>query len=286
MQQAVQGLTLLVPPRRYSPLQILSVLLVTFGVILSTHATTPQNSSSTSAADSASYFKGISLLTLALFISSLMGLWQETTFAKYGSEHWREALFYSHALSLPLFVLSAGQLKSELAGAQATPLMWLGWGQPPTSGAQGVLSAVRGTKLIAPGGVWDLRSGLSVVLAHVGLPSLLAAKSASSSLAPGLFLPSLYPPLFLNVVTQLLCINGVNRLTAQVSSLTVTLVLVVRKAVSLGISLLLVGGAKGAKTGQLTVGAAAVLFGTVGYTLGSSMANKAKEGKKQQKKNK
>lgn len=85
--------------------------------------------------------------------------------------------------------------------------------------------------------------------------------------------PSLVPLLALNVLTQLACINGVNRLTARVSSVAVTLVLVVRKAASLAISVLLLNrGRPGAQQGNagLLVGAIGVFAGTVAYAWGSS----------------
>lgn len=50
----------------------------------------------------------------------------------------------------------------------------------------------------------------------------------------------------------------------------VTLVLVVRKAVSLAISVLVVGSTKSGDRGMLVVGAAAVGLGTVGYAWASS----------------
>ena len=56
-----------------------------------------------------------------------------------------------------------------------------------------------------------------------------------------LSIPHIYLPLVLNTLTQLLCIAGVNRLTTRVSALTVNLVLVIRKAMSLVISVFGVG---------------------------------------------
>ncbi len=53
-----------------------------------------------------------------------------------------------------------------------------------------------------------------------------------------LSVPTIYFPLVLNTITQLVCVAGVHRLTTRVSSLTVTLILVVRKAVSLVISVI------------------------------------------------
>ena len=84
----------------------------------------------------------------------------------------------------------------------------------------------------------------------------------------GLHVPSYYVSLALNVFTQLLCINGVNRLTSRVSSLSVSLVLVVRKAVSLVISVVLLNGQAGSIS--LWFGAAAVMVGTIGYTYGGA----------------
>lgn len=230
----------LIHRRRYSPLQIVSVVAVTGGVIAATLATTPSSSdaaaaSSSSTASSLTYFSGIGLLVLALVLSSLMGLYQEGTFAQYGSQHWREALFYNHFLSMPLFAIRRGTLAAEWAQAKAGPRIQLGPSYFTTAGKTG------------------------------------GARNAQGLL--GLDVPALFPSLLLNILTQLLCINGVNRLTAQVSSLTVTLVLVVRKAVSLAISVLVLAPARGEAQQEgvvmLAAGAAAVCLGTVGYAVGA-----------------
>lgn len=197
-------------------------------MILSTFSTSPAASAATAATSTSppppasSYFLGISLLLLALFLSAIMGIWQELTFAKYGRDNWQESLFYSHFFSLPLLMLRKGDLQRE----------------------------------------WNL--------AMASTPTRLFAGSDNFSLA----VPSMVPLLALNVVTQLACINGVNRLTSKVSSVAVTLVLVVRKAVSLAISVLLVGG-KGGDMQLLTVGALAVGAGTVGYAWASTGGGKA-----------
>jgi solute carrier family 35 (UDP-xylose/UDP-N-acetylglucosamine transporter), member B4 len=51
-------------------------------------------------------------------------------------------------------------------------------------------------------------------------------------------IPHIYLPLVLNTISQLVCVAGVNRLTTRVSALTVTLILVIRKAISLIISVI------------------------------------------------
>jgi len=95
----------------------------------------------------------------------------------------------------------------------------------------------------------------------------------------GITMPSFYVPLAINVFTQFLCVGGVHRLTSRVSSLTVTLVLVVRKAVSLWISVALVGGDRGDI--WLWGGAMAVVIGTVAYTLGSAKPRPTSKGEKE-----
>ena len=49
---------------------------------------------------------GVTLLTVSLFLSARMGIYQEHLFTRYG-KHAKEALFYTHALPLPLFTFLA-----------------------------------------------------------------------------------------------------------------------------------------------------------------------------------
>ena len=90
-------------------------------------------------------------------------------------------------------------------------------------------------------------------------------------------IPVAFVILGLNVFTQLVCVAGVNRLTSRVSSLTVTLTLVVRKAVSLVISLMLFGDREMDQRQRLLLygGAGLVFIGTVLY----SVSNKQKQKK-------
>ena len=86
-------------------------------------------------------------------------------------------------------------------------------------------------------------------------------------------LPALLPALLANALTQLLCVAGVNRLTTRVPALTVTLVLVVRKAVSLVLSVVLFDGSD-VMWGMLWSGALLVFAGTVGYTVSGPKKDK------------
>ncbi|EST10180.1 UAA transporter [Kalmanozyma brasiliensis GHG001] len=248
----------LVQRRRYSPLQIFSVALVTAGVVSSTMYTA--HPASKSQADAGEYATGVLLLFAALVLTGFMGLWQEATFREYGNQNWRESMFYSHLLSLPMFGLRRNNLLADIRLANSTTPWWFGFDPPLDSAPKSIFSILtRGLrKDTTPTKIFTLPPSL-----RPHLPS------------GGVWIPSFYPPLLLNVATQLLCINGVNRLTSKVSSLSVTLVLVLRKAVSLMVSVMLVQG-DGGSTG-LWVGAGAVLVGTVGYSLSGNAKVRPKE---------
>ena len=74
-----------------------------------------------------------------------------------------------------------------------------------------------------------------------------------------------------STLTQLVCSAGVHRLTSRVSSLTVTLILVIRKAVSLVLSVAGFGTARGRVDQRMMwTGAVLVLLGTIGYARGAA----------------
>ncbi|SPO22841.1 related to YEA4 - uridine diphosphate-N-acetylglucosamine [Ustilago trichophora] len=273
----------LVQGRHYSPVQIFSVLLITAGVLsstlYSTHAPSSSSSSSSSSPSSLSttpegkeYATGVLLLFSALVLTGFMGLWQEKTFKLYGNQNWRESMFYSHLLSLPLFALRPASLVADVRNANATTPWWFGFGPPSSPHNATPYSAGMVTNLLA------LISPPSNPLARQpkkdSTPTRIFDMTAFLPIKPsgiGIWIPSFYPPLILNVATQLLCINGVNRLTAKVSSLSVTLVLVVRKALSLMVSVMLVQRSAG--TIGLWSGAICVLAGTVGYSFSKPVAS-------------
>lgn len=235
-------------------MQIASVILVTLGVVLTTLSSTQskprsppktwdthKGASSANLAEAASYGKyaiGILILTLALLLSGALGIAQDRAFARYGRGNWEEAMFYLHALALPLFGFTWPELSAQARAA--------------SSGSQLSFS--------------------SSFSPNSSVPSPLPYLPIRT---PTLIIPAFYIPLFLNVFTQLFCVAGVNRLTARVNSLTVSLVLVVRKAVSLAASVILLGGSTGNM--YLWAGASAVLLGTVGYALGSGGPKKEKK---------
>lgn len=269
---------------RYNVIQIASVALVSLGVVLTTLSALapkqPGPGSLKTGADPSLYATGVGLLSLALFLGGLLGVVQDRTYAKYGREGartaaaarsvdapganrrmralpgvkteekedapgprserkdapppWLEALFYLHFLSMPLFVFVWKDLWTQFQALGAGPQYRL---RLPNASHGVVTSAL-------PGFAYG-----------------------------GLMVPRAYIALLLNTLTQLLCVVGVHRLTARVSSLTVTLILVVRKAVSLLISVLLFRVAERRPAGGrdlfMWAGAMLVFAGTVGYSVGS-----------------
>lgn len=119
---------------------------------------------------------GIACLTLALFVSARMGIYQEVLYKKHG-KYPNEALYYTHLLPLPAFLVLSSNL-------------WEHW-----------LIAVNSRLLIIP-------------VVNLQIPCILAY-------------------LIGNMCTQYVCISSVYHLTTESSSLTVTLVITLRKFISL-----------------------------------------------------
>ncbi|WRT69607.1 uncharacterized protein IL334_006596 [Kwoniella shivajii] len=232
--------------RRYSVGQMFAALLITSGIVLAT-ASAPRRRSVPSSSPSAQvsaqsantahtspwipehleYFAGVGLLAFAMFVSAFLGLWQEQTYRMYGRE-WKEALFYGHALSLPFFLPFQTSLKSTYRSFASSP---------------------------------------PVSLFNLPIPATYSSSDNPIKNILGeyvdLLVPSALLGLALNIITQGICVRGVNRLTAKVNSVTVNLILTVRKAVSLAISVWWFGS--GFNRG-LAIGGGMVLFGTVLYS--------------------
>ncbi|KAJ1034038.1 hypothetical protein NDA18_000910 [Ustilago nuda] len=267
----------LVQGRRYPPVQVGAVVLVTLGVASSTLSSSASRESEGGDERVGQYATGVLLLFSALVLTGFMGLWQERTFKLYGNQNWRESLFYSHLLSLPMFLLRPGKLVRDVQMANGTTPWWFGLGLPISTPSNHPSRLGNLLALISPPSLTqklDSTSArtfdLTTILPFTGLKG-----------GWGVWIPSFWPPLLFNVATQLLCINGVNRLTSKVSSLSVTLVLVVRKAVSLVISVMLVQGGKGNLA--LWIGAGCVLAGTVGYSMSKPLTVNEKEGQRKKK---
>ncbi|KAI0346959.1 UAA transporter [Trametopsis cervina] len=279
--------------KRYTTTQVISVLMVTAGVVLTTlsaskpKAVTANHSTSSEGAayiseHTRAYLTGIGILTLALVLSGLLGIAQDKTYATYtrpavtspskNSKElhrdasalpapWQESMFYLHFLSMPMFILSRNDLTHQLSALNASPAY----------------------RFVVP--------EVAQALASEYVPSLIPTKYHTSVRGSPTVLsvpiPAPYIPLILNTLTQLVCVSGVHRLTSRVSSLTVTLILVVRKAVSLLISIILFGdGLSDKSKAMMWAGAASVFVGTMLYSIASTGSKDGGHGGKPGTKNK
>lgn len=172
-----------------------------------------------------SFTVGLAILFLAQVLSSIMGLYTEETYRTYGPQ-WKENLFYSHLLSLPLFLPFFPSLVKQLLKLANSPPV-----------------ALHRAALVVPH--VRLSDGMQRSLARVHIPSQLFY-------------------LVLNVLTQYGCIRGVNLLAAMSSALTVTIVLNIRKLLSLLLSIWLFGNRLAAGT---LLGAGIVFFAGALYSL-------------------
>ncbi|KAJ2371058.1 golgi uridine diphosphate-N- acetylglucosamine transporter, partial [Coemansia sp. RSA 2611] len=210
-----------VAAKRYPAQQVVSVLMVSAGVVIATLASI---SGDVPTHESALWYGvhesviGIALLTLGVVLAAMLGLYQEATYRTYG-KHWKEGLFYNHALALPMFLLFRGDIASQ---ARA-------------------LSMSRPVALDA----------LPLVGACLGSCVRLAA------------VPALWLSLAGNVLSQLVCVSGVHRMTAMSTSLSLNVVLNLRKLVSLILSVLLF---KNSVTPGMLFGCALVFLGTFAYS--------------------
>ncbi|KAK7460683.1 golgi uridine diphosphate-N-acetylglucosamine transporter [Stygiomarasmius scandens] len=202
----------LILKRRYSLRQVFSVVMVSIGVVVATLSKSSSKASSEEKSDDMhQYTIGIVMLVLSLVLSGILGILQEKTYKKYGP-CWKEGVFYTHFLSLPVFFFL----------------------------------------------IKDVKQGLS---------SLSTASSSSSMTTAWLILGG-------NLVTQLICVSGVNRLTSRVSSVTTNLVLTTRKAISLCFSVWWFGSGWNMR---LAAGAAMVFLGSLLFTLDHGSGEKKKK---------
>ncbi|KAJ3512919.1 hypothetical protein NLJ89_g3243 [Agrocybe chaxingu] len=242
----------LISNKRYNFTQIFSVLLVTVGVIITTLSAQSSAVKSTSPTDPYVYAQGIGILTLALIFAGLLGLTQDRAYAKHGRPKltaqasdgppaWQESMFYLHFLALPMFYPLLGDLATQMHDMN-------------TSGPRAEFSVPVPIPVSTnfstpfPMGVpppYSLPRLPIHIFKHTENVSLISVSqqtfedtSFGHPLVFSFSIPHIYLPLILNTITQLLCAAGVHRLTTSVSALTVTLVLVVRKAVSLIISVI------------------------------------------------
>lgn len=238
--------------RTYPAQKIVAVMLLFVGVVVAalsdSQAKQPEtnlsaNSTSKSTLSSSALWHqapGFALLAAALFISAFMGLYTDNLYGTYGR---------------------SGKVTSEsLFYSHALPLSYFA----------STLSSLR-------------PEIMSLVMASPNLSTSLVSSTSVAPTSPILYLLKFVPTalimLLLNAITQYLCISGVNSLSAKSSSLTVSIVLNIRKLVSLILSIWLFGNSL--PLGVL-LGAGLVFAGGGLYALPT--ANKADEGSKERRK--
>ncbi|KAJ9584246.1 hypothetical protein L9F63_021408 [Diploptera punctata] len=179
---------ILILNRKYTFSKYVSVVLITLGIIICT-IQSGKNVKSTARNDENEsqvqvffwWILGIFLLTLALFVSARLGIYQEVLYKRYG-KYPREALFYTHLLPLPGFLMLYDSIyQHAVSYSQSAPI--------------------------------------TIPLLYVGVPKM-------------------YLYLAGNVISQCVCINSVYVLTTECTSLTVTLVVTLRKFASLLFSII------------------------------------------------
>ncbi|MCJ1477037.1 golgi uridine diphosphate-N- acetylglucosamine transporter, partial [Lambiella insularis] len=176
-------------------------------------------SSSSSETSTTSFVTGLGILFVAQVLSALMGLYTQSTYALYGP-HWNENLFYSHFLSLPLFVPFLPSFLTQYRRLLAAPAL-----EVP----------------IAPRELFSPGPQRSILRMSNFVPASLTCSEKPVQSLLKIRIPIHLVSLLLNSLTQYACIRGVNLLGARTSALGVTIVLNVRKLISLFVSIYLFG---------------------------------------------
>ncbi|KAF4081279.1 hypothetical protein AMELA_G00159680 [Ameiurus melas] len=205
-------LGIIILKKRYSSSKYLSIFLVSVGIFICTIMSAKQVSAEKAATEEGGVYTflywliGIAMLTFALIMSAVMGIFQETLYKQYG-KHSKEALFYNHCLPLPGFLLLSTDIYNHaVLFSQTTPV--------------------------------------EIPVIHETVPVM-------------------WLHLVMNVITQYVCIRGVFILTTECTSLTVTLVVTLRKFLSLIISIIYF---RNPFTEWHWVGTGVVFLGTLLYT--------------------
>ena len=212
--------------KRYRPVQVVAVIMLFLGVVQAALSDARAKGAqiqligSTSSRSTSEFWTGLSILFLALMMSAFMGLFSDRLYATHGRQHAEENLFYSHLLSLPVFLFRLPRLHGQFLDLARSP------------------SSV-------------------VLMSHTAQQQVPGIVHQALQLVPVQLLF-----LLVNGLTQYVCIRGVNQLSSKTSSLTVGIVLNIRKLVSLMLSIWLFGNRL--DTGVL-IGAGIVFVGGALY---------------------
>jgi len=127
---------------------------------------------SPSSSSSSDYTAGLVILFAAQLLSAFMGNYTEQTYAQHG-KHWREILFYSHALGLVFSISLYPQLRTQWTG-----LMNSSSSSPPFSRAPASSPEAIGAFHIPPHLLYLLANAVTQVACISGVNLLSARTSA------------------------------------------------------------------------------------------------------------
>lgn len=208
-------------------MQVISVAILSAGVIAAAIADASAKGKSLdlglAASEASSLFMtlaGFMVLGLAMALAAFQGVYADWLYQKYGRDNWREGLFYSHALSIPFLLPSYPQLYPQLKSLLASP---------------SVSSVINASSATAPA----FQTSSQLLAPALPLLHFLANHPLTQPIFSAVPIKISY--ILLNGLTQYLCIRGVYLLSAKTSSLTVVIVLNIRKLVSLILSVYLFG---------------------------------------------
>ncbi|KAJ3127613.1 hypothetical protein HK098_006052 [Nowakowskiella sp. JEL0407] len=209
--------------------QVSGVILVTIGVILSTFSSMNTSSLAKSQITNLPEFIiGILLLTIALTLSAILGQYQQHTYAKYGKQ-WREGLFYTHFLALPFFAMFWKDIVRHVEVYNSSRLVRVG----------------------------DYLGEMEKIVGGFGVGKEVLKVVLESRV------PKMWVYLAMNILTQYVCVSGVHKLSSLATSVTLNLVLSIRKVVSLILSVIIFSNPF---TVGHFLGAVLVFVGTIMYS--------------------
>ncbi|KAH9852102.1 UAA transporter family-domain-containing protein [Lenzites betulinus] len=162
----------LVLHKRYSIAQVAAVGFVSAGVILATLSRPSTPKTTGDPPDVGRYTIGVIMLTVSLVLTGVLGVLQERTYTKYGP-HWKEGVFYTHSLSLPIFLFFIPDLKRGFNGlahpATLSTHSLETYGPLARAAPYAVLGANMLTQLACVSGVNQLTSHVSSVSTNLVL---------------------------------------------------------------------------------------------------------------------
>lgn len=227
--------------KRYTRMQVFAVFMLSVGVVTAALADASSKGKSldiglSTDRTSVRTVVGFGVLGLAMVLAAFQGVYADRLYQRYGRNNWREGLFYSHALSLSMLIPTYSKFVPQIRALLSSPSIIAS--SPRLASVSSTLSSatstISSTSTATP-------SPFSTHTSFLLQPVLLSLLSNSLIYSLLSHIPLKLVYFVLNALTQYLCIRGVYLLSAKSSSLTVTVVLNIRKLVSLVLSVYMFG---------------------------------------------